>query len=52
MEFTNTLHVIDEIEKAIVYMETVPVSTECYNAIVDMLDYEKQCIINKAILDD
>ena len=38
-------HKIDLVEKAIEYMETVPLSTECYNAIVDMLKYEKHGLI-------
>lgn len=38
-------HKIDLVEKAIEYMETVPLSTECYNAIVDMLKYEKSGLI-------
>lgn len=37
---------IDSIENAINYMETVHCSTECYNAIVDMLKYEKEGLIN------
>ena len=37
-------HKMDLIDKAIEYMETVPVSTECYNAIVDMLKYDKEGI--------
>ena len=35
-------HKMELIDKAIEYMETVPMSTECYNAIVDMLKYEKE----------
>ena len=38
-------HKIDLIDKAIEYMETVPVSTEAYEAIVDMLKYEKHGLI-------
>lgn len=51
MEFRTYLtacaieHKIDLVEKAIEYMETVPLSTECYNAIVDMLKYEKHGLI-------
>ena len=39
------MHKVDLIEKAIEYMETVPVSTEAYEAIVDMLKYEKEGLI-------
>lgn len=35
-------HKMDLIDKAIEYMETVPMSTECHDAIVDMLKYEKE----------
>lgn len=35
-------HKMELIDKAIEYMETVPMSAECYNAIVDMLKYEKE----------
>lgn len=38
-------HKMDLIDKAIEYMETVPVSTEAYEAIVDMLKYEKHGLI-------
>lgn len=38
-------HKIDLIEKAIEYMETVPLSAEAYEAIVDMLKYEKHGLI-------
>lgn len=38
-------HKMDLIDKAIEYMETVPVSTEAYEAIVDMLKYEKSGLI-------
>lgn len=37
-------HKMDLIDKAIEYMETVPVSSECYDAIVDMLKYDKEKI--------
>ena len=37
-------HKMELIDKAIEYMETVPVSTECHDAIVDMLKYEKEGI--------
>lgn len=37
-------HKMELIDKAIEYMETVPMSTECYNAIVDMLKYDKEKI--------
>lgn len=39
------MHKVDLIEKAIEYMETVPVSTEAYEAIKDMLNYEKEGLI-------
>ena len=39
------MHKTDLIEKAIEYMETVPVSTEAYEAIKDMLNYEKEGLI-------
>lgn len=37
-------HKMELIDKAIEYMETVPVSTECHDAVVDMLKYEKEGI--------
>lgn len=37
-------HKMELIDKAIEYMETVPLSTERYTAIIDMLKYEKECI--------
>lgn len=37
-------HKMELIDKAIEYMETVPTSTECHDAIVDMLKYEKEGI--------
>lgn len=39
------MHKVDLIEKAVEYMETVPVSTEAYEAIKDMLNYEKEGLI-------
>lgn len=39
------MHKVDLIDKAMEYMETVPVSTEAYEAIVDMLKYEKEGLI-------
>lgn len=36
---------VNEIDKAIEYMETVPVSTECHDAIIDMLKYDKEGLI-------
>lgn len=38
---------VNEIDKAIEYMETVPVSTECYEAVKDMLKYDKQKLIDE-----
>lgn len=38
-------HKMDLIDKAIEYTETVPVSTEAHDAIVDMLKYEKHGLI-------
>lgn len=38
-------HKMELIDKAIEYMETVPVSTECYSAIVDMLKYDKEGLV-------
>lgn len=38
-------HKIDNIEKAIEYMDTVMCSTECHDAIVDMLKYDKEGLI-------
>ena len=43
------MHKVELIEKAIEYMETIPVSTECYNAIIDMLKYEKEGLIDDFI---
>lgn len=43
------MHKVDLIEKAMEYMETVPVSTEAYEAIVDMLKYEKEGLIENFI---
>lgn len=40
------MHKVDLIEKAMEYMETVPMSTDCYNAIIDMLKYEKEGLID------
>lgn len=40
------MHKVDLIEKAVEYMETVPVSTEAYEAIKDMLNYEKEGLID------
>lgn len=37
---------VNKIEKAMEYMETVPMSTDCYNAIIDMLKYEKEGLID------
>lgn len=38
---------VNEIDKAIEYMETVPVSTECYEAVKDMLEYDKKGLIDE-----
>lgn len=38
---------IDEVEKLMDYLETVPLSPECYNAIKDMLEYEKKDMIER-----
>lgn len=38
---------VNEIDKAIEYMETVPVSTECYEAVKDMLEYDRQSLIDE-----
>lgn len=37
-------HKMELIDKAIEYMETVPMSTDCHDAVVDMLKYEKEGI--------
>lgn len=41
------MHKIDSIEKAIEYMETVLCSTECHDAVVDMLKYDKDKILDE-----
>lgn len=43
------LNEIDSIEKAIKYMKTVQCSTECYNAIVNILNNEKETLINDSV---
>lgn len=38
---------VDNIDKAIEYMETVMISEEAYKAIVDMLKYEREGLIEE-----
>lgn len=45
LEAQCVMEKIDSVEKAMEYMETVHCSTECYNAIKDMLSYERQSLI-------
>ena len=47
LEAQSIMDRIDSIDQAIEYMETVKCSTECYNAIIDMLKYDRESFVEQ-----